>query len=388
MAGKTNLAGMRKKSEEVAEKVAGSYFKAKVGDNLIRILPPWKGENPFYEFGIHGYKKDGKYHSFVCGRACKPSKPCFSCDVVLPSLKESSDAGNKDDGTIFTELQRKNQVACNLLELSSPATLAKLAQIWNFNYFGKYNSILAIFNDPDYGDISDPDTGRNLILTRTGEGLKTEYNDPRPKPNPSAIPNKAEVLASLHDLEDEYQPADEAYQRKCMQEAFGLVFDDGAGGDMASETTEGQDFDEGAGGGEFEEGDPGADEFPGDANPNEEIEGDESREALVLGENLNRAQRAKAIAEAVKNSPCYGTLFNENSGICATCSCVVECADAMEAEAAEPEPPPPIPPKRPAAAPQKAAVATTRTPAKVNTPPARSAVKRTPPPAKGAARRR
>lgn len=57
-----------------------------------------------------------------------------------------------------------------------------------------FQQIVAIINDPDYGDIFDEDEGLDLTITRKGKDMQTEYNViPKRKSTPlHADPDKIE----------------------------------------------------------------------------------------------------------------------------------------------------------------------------------------------------
>ena len=59
------------------------------------------------------------------------------------------------------------------------------------------------FGDPDYGDITDFDEGREVTIKRTGQGLNTEYNIlPRPKATPASTKlTKEELEDAMPDLD-------------------------------------------------------------------------------------------------------------------------------------------------------------------------------------------
>jgi hypothetical protein len=61
-----------------------------------------------------------------------------------------------------------------------------------------FQDILGIIVDPDYGDITDPEKGYDIIITKSGSGLKTEYKtNARPKQTPIGVDGWESKLIDL-----------------------------------------------------------------------------------------------------------------------------------------------------------------------------------------------
>ena len=150
--GKTNMGYAAQKRDEVAEKASGDFFKAAVGENQIRILPPWgEAEWPFLEVEEHKVQVGDRENTFTCPLSAGESF-CYICDLVVPSLRH----GSEDEQQIATNLAPGLRVYANIIDRKHPE---KGVLIWNFSYYRMYKDILAYFNDPDYGDITDINKG-------------------------------------------------------------------------------------------------------------------------------------------------------------------------------------------------------------------------------------
>jgi hypothetical protein len=58
--------------------------------------------------------------------------------------------------------------------------------------------LLTYFVDPDWGDLTDPDKGYDVVIEKAGSGLQTSYTV-RPRKNSTPIPDKS-LLEKVGDL--------------------------------------------------------------------------------------------------------------------------------------------------------------------------------------------
>lgn len=132
----------------------------KDGKNLIRILPPRAGlEVPFAVANTH-YNIGPDARSFTCLRV--QSKPCPICDYVR-KLPRDSEEGK--------QMFAKQAYLWAIFDLNDPDAGVQVAK------FGKTisDAILSWLNDEDYGDILDPEEGRNIRIVRTMQGQYPKY---------------------------------------------------------------------------------------------------------------------------------------------------------------------------------------------------------------------
>lgn len=155
------------------------FWKPKEGRNQIRVLPPSKGlKAPYYKVFLH----------YGLGRVpltCPGRKTCPICQKVKESGKGRNHPLFGTRRIFFNVLDREDEDA-GIQVFSSGNTFFK--------------TFLAHLSDPDWGDVTHPIEGFDVVIERTGEGLNTEYPSIRFRRNPSPL---AEDQDELDDLLDE-----------------------------------------------------------------------------------------------------------------------------------------------------------------------------------------
>jgi hypothetical protein len=158
----------REEKEAVDKLDPGNEFlKLVTGKNRLRILPPAKGQKtPMPLVFVHYVDTaDDKTVSFVCPRmhAKRKCKTCERSDRLRASpSKKDQDAGFR--------IMAKRKHYANAIDRKNEE---KGVQVYGF---GKqvYEQLMAIIDDGD--DFTDPGPeGFDVIVNKTGEGLKTEY---------------------------------------------------------------------------------------------------------------------------------------------------------------------------------------------------------------------
>lgn len=151
--------------QKTVDGLSGMFFKPKEGRSILRILPPteiYAGDFAIQQ-AIH-YLKDAGEQKTV---ACLASKEvCPLCEFAATL----SNSGSKDD----TKLARDIGVSNNFL------TEVVLMGKGNDKRIRLYRMPSGVYKTlaeglVDYGDFTDPKTGRNIILRREGTGMQTKY---------------------------------------------------------------------------------------------------------------------------------------------------------------------------------------------------------------------
>jgi hypothetical protein len=168
-----NEEDVKKRSERSGGRFDSLYkggfdvWRPKVGDNLIRILPPtWDDHEHYgYDIWVHAYvgadsssylclNKMGKGHCPMCAAA-----------------KEAKDAGEEDEAKA---LAPKNLVVCWILDRDEDSTTPVLyGMSWAMD-----RDIAALCHNKRTGKIlliDHPDDGYDITIKRQGQGLKTKY---------------------------------------------------------------------------------------------------------------------------------------------------------------------------------------------------------------------
>ena len=165
-----------------------NLWKPQPGKTQIRILPyKLNTDTPFIELFFH-YDLGGK--SFLSPTSFGRPDPI---EEFADKLKQS---GNREDWRLGKKLEAK-------LRTFAPVVVrGEESQGTKFWGFGKtvYQELLSLIADPDYGDISDPINGRDVVVEfKTAEetGASFPKTSIRVKPNQTPITEDKDLLKKL-----------------------------------------------------------------------------------------------------------------------------------------------------------------------------------------------
>ena len=130
------------------------FFKPKEGDNIIRVLPPLKGQKyPYYRVFLH-------YGLDVIPTLCPGKQTCPICNYVLSERKP----GKKH------ALQGTRRIFFNIIDRNGTGS----PQVYptGNTFFKDFADHLL---DPEWGDVTHPVNGFDILLHRTGTGMQSEY---------------------------------------------------------------------------------------------------------------------------------------------------------------------------------------------------------------------
>lgn len=184
-----NIDKIRAKQEEL-ERAGRKFWQPSAGKNKIRIAPPPPDLDEFYAEGGFHYHVGPDEKAFPCPRLGQERKDCWLCEKVA-----ELDKGDDEEREEASELKAGKKYIIPLLDLDH---VELGIQFWLCG-FKAFKQICAYFTDDQYGDISDPDAGTNLTVTKSGSGMKTDYMvqaDKRESPWPD---DAAECLDELPD---------------------------------------------------------------------------------------------------------------------------------------------------------------------------------------------
>ena len=187
------------------------YDRLQTGKNVRRVLWP-KGDNDsFYAEGyVHfGLGEDGR-SVVTCPKTWGSKERCPICEYV-EELQKSSD---KDDKKLASDIKARRKIYINVINRDGEDDTPKVLPIGVTVLKG----ILEAICDPDYGDITDPDEGRDITITRKGQGLKTEYSV-LPKPNSSVASDSVE----FDELEEQMADLDHQFVKKSYEELEAIL---------------------------------------------------------------------------------------------------------------------------------------------------------------------
>ena len=135
-----------------------NLWKPQPGKQQIRVVPyKHNKDNPFIEL---------YFHYDLGGRTYLSPKSFGRPDPIEEFADKLKSSGNKDDWKLGRKLEAKMRTFVPIVERGKETDGLKF---WGF---GKtvYQELLGFIADPDYGDISDPTNGRDVVVHfRTAE---------------------------------------------------------------------------------------------------------------------------------------------------------------------------------------------------------------------------
>jgi hypothetical protein len=209
---------------------SSTMWKPKAGDQMVRILPTADGD-PFREFHFH--YNVGKNPGIYCNKR-NDGGECAICDFASKLWR---DGVENDDSTLKNEAKklfaRKRYYSPVLVRGTDGV------KIWAYGKTA-YETLLGYVLDPDYGDITDPETGTDIKLTYTIPGTPGSFPKTtlQPRRRPSVLCDDA--IADCQDLIDSVPDIDNLFDVKTteqIQELLdGYLSSDGSAEASSSET--------------------------------------------------------------------------------------------------------------------------------------------------------
>jgi len=177
-----------------------SLWKPQSGKTQIRIVPyAFNKDNPFIELFFHYNLNNRSYLSPISfGRP----------DPIEEFAQKLKGSGNKEDYQLSKKLEAKMRTFAPVIVRGEESQGVKF---WGF---GKtvYQELLSIIADPDYGDITDPVNGRDVVvefISAEESGASFPKTNIRVKPNQTPISDEPSVLekvkTSQKDITEIYQ---------------------------------------------------------------------------------------------------------------------------------------------------------------------------------------
>ena len=168
---------------------ANSFWKPPAGKTQIRITPYVENkDNPFVELFFH--------YSLVPNKTVLSPLSFGRPDPVQQFADKLKSTGDKDEWIQGKRIEPKMRTFVPVIARGEESEGVKW---WGF---GKtvYQELLSIIADPDYGDISDPMTGRDIVVERqTAAEAGNQYGKTtiRVKPNQTALVEDMDLSKKL-----------------------------------------------------------------------------------------------------------------------------------------------------------------------------------------------
>jgi len=176
-----------------------SLWKPQPGKTQIRIVPyEFNRDNPFIELFFHYNLNNRSYLSPI-----SHGRP----DPIEEFSQKLKGSGSKEDYQLAKKLEAKMRTFAPVIVRGEER---QGVRFWGF---GKtvYQELLSIIADPDYGDITDPVNGRDVVvefITAEESGASFPKTNIRVKPNQTAIsddPDVLELVKTQQEISEIYQ---------------------------------------------------------------------------------------------------------------------------------------------------------------------------------------
>jgi hypothetical protein len=208
-----DLAKVKKRLNQLqaSNQRVSSLWKPQPGTQQIRIVPyKFNRDNPFIELFFH-YDLGGKSHlsPISFGRP----------DPIEEFAQKLKSSGNRDDYRLGKKLEAKMRTFAPVLVRGEESEGVKF---WGF---GKtvYQEILSVISDPDYGDITDPVSGRDVTVEfKTAEETGASFPSTaiRVKPVQTPITEDKNILEKVDDTQRDIT---EIYQEKSYDDLTDIL---------------------------------------------------------------------------------------------------------------------------------------------------------------------
>ena len=209
-----------------------NLWKPQPGKTQVRIVPyKFNKETPFIELFFHYDLGKKSYLSPVSFGRPDP------IEEFADKLKSS---GNREDWKLGRKLEAKMRTFAPVVVRGEENEGVKF---WGF---GKtvYQELLSIIADPDYGDITDPVNGRDIVVEfKTAEEVGASFPKTtiRVKPNQTTVTEDKKVLQSITEeqknLSDIYQEQSYDELASVLQEWLNPSDEDEKSGDKKEKPT-------------------------------------------------------------------------------------------------------------------------------------------------------
>ena len=225
-----DLDAIKSRLNQLQNTQTNAFWKPQPGKSQIRIVPyKFDKNNPFSELFFH--------YSLVPNKTVLSPLSYGRPDPVQQFADKLKSTGNKDEWIQGKRIEPKMRTFVPVVVRGEESEGVKF---WGF---GKtvYQELLGIIADPDYGDISDSTTGRDIVVERqTPAEAGNQYGKTtiRVKPNVTALSDDSNILTKLLEEQPELK---ELYNEPTFDElkehlSTFLNPSDNAGGETSTES--------------------------------------------------------------------------------------------------------------------------------------------------------
>jgi hypothetical protein len=184
------------------------FWKPQDGDQTVRIVPTADGD-PFKEMWFH--YNVGKNAGFVCPKK-NHGKDCPVCNFAWHIMKEAKDNNDADTLKLSKSLLPKQRFFSPVYVRGEENQGVRL---WGYGKMA-YTELIQLVLNPDYGDITDTDTGTDLVINYgKPAGASYPVTKIHPRRRPSALAESKDDINSLLDGIPEFA---ENFNQKTIEE--------------------------------------------------------------------------------------------------------------------------------------------------------------------------
>jgi len=186
---KNRLQSLQQQSTDKGSKRAtDDIWKPEVGTQQVRIVPYIHNkENPFIELYFH----------YNVGKRSYLSPITFgNPDPIVEFAEKLKQTGSKEDWLNGRKLEPKMRIYAPVIVRGQEDQGVKF---WGFG-IQVYQELLSYIADPDYGDITDPVNGRDIVVEvrpPADTGKSYPETNIRIKPNKTQVSDNKDIIASL-----------------------------------------------------------------------------------------------------------------------------------------------------------------------------------------------
>lgn len=172
-----------------------AYLKLTAGNTKVRILPGLDPSSPDKDFyckaGTHYWANPNNPKLPVpCNKTKNPRAQCVICDKVNELKNSLNKADNAEAEKLRARVRyymgvipREGEDAGKIMVYPAPKMI--------------YTKLLSLMEDPEWGDITNPEDGLDITLIRTGTGKETKYDAVPARVNSAISENPKEVADAL-----------------------------------------------------------------------------------------------------------------------------------------------------------------------------------------------
>jgi hypothetical protein len=227
-----DLSKMKAKLDAIQNKNPGDqkFWRPQDGEQTVRIVPTPDGD-PFKEFFFH--YNVGNNRGFLCPKR-NYGEGCAVCEFASQLWKEGS--SNDDD-----EAKKMAKGLFARQRFFSPVLVRGEEDLgvraWGYGKMA-YESLLGLVLNPEYGDITDPESGTDLVMTYgkpSGASFPQTKLTPRRRSSPlcdEAVGGDERCAELLNNIPD----FDTLYERTSPTDVEAML-DEYLSGDQSAETS-------------------------------------------------------------------------------------------------------------------------------------------------------